>query len=101
MIEPVVAFEKISQFQTADELANFLIGEGVQGRIEAANSCVIAVYLKKTTGYTTYVDALDVGFYLDSGLVEQIDCTEVMGEFIKRFDDGEYPSLIVDDVNEY
>lgn len=49
MIDFQVAFDKLAQFQTADEIADFLNVEEIKAIPGDANSCAISAWMKRTT----------------------------------------------------
>lgn len=92
-IDPEVVFDKLAQFQTADEIANYLRNEGIQGGRNLAFRCPIANYMRTHTGRKHGVTQDDVD--MDTGdLYYKRENTPAIKEFIVRFDQGLYEDLI-------
>lgn len=89
-IDPQVAFDKLTQFQTADELANYFRQEGITGNKSGALSCPIAQYMQRHTQNSVYVSLGYIGTTNDTWLVKN---SEPLVDFIRRFDSGLYPDL--------
>jgi hypothetical protein len=91
MIDPQVAFDKLSNFETEHELANFFREEGITGRRKSHDRCPIAQWMKQTTGMRTsvgpHISPMDARskFYAYT--------PDVLLEFIIKFDRGDYPEL--------
>lgn len=89
MIAPEVAVDKLAGFQTADEVARFLAGEGVTGVVGAVEFCPVAQWLRKTTGADrvfVYPGELHVADH-------HRDTPEAVARFISFFDSTAYPEL--------
>lgn len=101
MIEFNVAFDKLSSFQTSDEIADYFIGEGVQGYRQEEDSCPIAKWMQQTTNEAVYVTDTQAFIYDDDAsspirLKEESPLSPAMKEFVGRFDGGDYPELSLD-----
>lgn len=81
---------------TSDEIAAKLRMEGIKGKPEEPDSCVIAKWLNvNDDGYSVYSSIFpSVHHYVwtEEGQVHHLP--PVIGEFIASFDRGDYPSLI-------
>lgn len=80
---------------TADGIAAYLIEQECRGRRRNARCCPVANYL---TGTGEFFDA-DVDPALIDALIEgdqeaRVETPAHIAEFIKRFDDGEWPELV-------
>lgn len=95
----MVAHDKLAQFETADEIAQFFIGEGIRAEKCNALGCVISKWLHEMTGDTSIItNSRSIGRYLTSGdgfefLSVVAFHTPAMAEFVTRFDRGNYAEL--------
>lgn len=97
MIDFQVAFDKLAQFETADELADFLLNEGIKAVPADANSCAISAWMKRTTeGEKIYTNTYSISEYSDSqeDAIHRASTTQPMIDFIVDFDMCRYPALI-------
>jgi hypothetical protein len=103
MIDFSVAYDKLAQFQTADELADFFRSEGLKAVPQSGTSCAISQWMTKTTGDLVYTTYYDINFkpemasetMMKFGQVEAIESnTPAMAEFARKFDNGQYPDLV-------
>lgn len=98
MADISVVMDKLRSFETADELAEFFRGYGINAKPKSANDCVISRFVKAETGInyvsTTSVNILSYMRYADDETRAEHDMTKVMSDFIYRYDKGEYPDLI-------
>ena len=93
MIDPQVAFDKLAQFQDADEIAKYFKYEGITGQREENDNCPIANWMIGQTGFTCFVDENSI-IVLRSALIQEMFInTESMEIFINLFDQGNYPDL--------
>ena len=95
MYDVQVLIDKISGFETADEIAKCLKENNVKGYRQIAYSCAISAYFtdlgdKVISSSTCF---LDVEIRLNNGERFNILCTNALGDFIGRFDSGYYPEL--------
>lgn len=88
-----VARDKLAGFQSADELAGFLMDEGIKGRRQMSNSCAIAVWMKKTTGVSVGVSMTELWEDHYTPRVQPIKHNEVLKDFVVKFDNHQYPEL--------
>lgn len=95
MIDFGVAHDKLAQFESSYDLAIYLIGEGVQGDMEAADQCALSVWMSAQTGERVLVSTGEMWI---SDLEELDDSrrlhSEAMRDFVFQFDHGEYPDLV-------
>lgn len=94
-IAPEVAFEKLAQFTTGEEIAEFFLHEGIKGTRTSVLSCPIATWMTQLTGLRSKV-SIDVRFYEGNEESDYFKSTQAMIEFIELFDHGDFPSLIKD-----
>lgn len=100
MIDFVVARDKIAQFQCADDIADFLRYEGVNGVIGQADICPIASWMRITTGAPVCVSVRTM--WIDESTSDTVSFdpsveeknTQAMTDFVREFDAGIYPDLI-------
>lgn len=109
MIDPTVIYDKISGFETADEIAAFLTEQGVRANPGQASGCALSVYFEKETGQWTSFGT-ERGFSWPPPRWPPIgprppeikyECTPAMQEFIKKFDHKEYADLLNEEICEY
>lgn len=107
MIDPVVAWDKLSNFETAQEIREYFQSEGIKAVKADHKSCAIAQWLIDTTGdqnvsvnsrvqigIKTVVRALDTGVKLiESEADYEFKHTQATLDFIEAFDNGGYPEL--------
>jgi hypothetical protein len=99
MVDPQVAFDKLAGFQTAYELADFFKAENIKGEKASHNKCPIATWMKKTTGvYSSAADQIVVqnGNFDPYDFIPDfnVKVTEMMKDFMHKFDRGEFPELV-------
>ncbi len=83
---------------TADGIAAHLRAKGIRGVRENPDCCPIANYLSGTGGlYGPDVDPSRIDAFTDEGDAEQVCTPAHIAEFVRRFDDGEWPELVLDD----
>lgn len=97
MIDPIVAWDKISTFETADKIREYFEEEKITGLRGDNRTCALARWLMITTGETVSVGSkIRIGF-VDSNDFDsphyEFDHTEATLDFIGNFDDGFYPEL--------
>ena len=103
MLDFQVAFDKLAQFETAGEIREFVSAGGYKGIPCAVSQCPIAAFLTQETGETVAVEPLII--VRQTTLEDKLNQvsrpsytpTHAMIHFINRFDDLEYPELVVDD----
>lgn len=91
MIDFTVARDKLTQFQTVEDLVSFFRGEKITGRREAADSCIIARWMQEQTREVVLVSAEDM--WIGDDMRNSLPHNAILGDFISNFDDGEYPDL--------
>ena len=104
MIDFGVAYDKLAQFETSDEIAEFLKFEGVKAKVGDTRSCAISVWMKNITGLgirTNFssVRAVDETQMIGSRNIEGLErsLTVVLRTFVSKFDNGWYPELLQED----
>ena len=93
MIAPEVAWDKLTNFQTADELRDYFKSENVKGIIGHAQNCPIATWLRKTTGHRLVTVAGQIKFIGYNNIIA-FEHTKATEDFISKFDHEDYPELI-------
>ena len=109
MIDFGVAYDKLAQFECADDLADFLKGEGVKGWAGVADTCAIAKWMSDTTGQHVYVTGDFISCHVPYSPYNELSYTEIEKfphtgatfEFIERFDDEEWPELMEEPEDDY
>lgn len=115
-VEPYVG--KLAGMRSADEIYEFLAGEGVKADVGQASSCAIAEYVYQKTGVEVAVDydgvyipvpnksdftgkGVKALYYKSRDNVTEIrpvaavaELTLPMATFVRFFDNGEYPELV-------
>ena len=98
MVEFAVVMDKLSSFDTADDLADFFRGYGIKAQPRNARACAISQFVTEETGLKGIVtNTTAVTVYTDE--MEQYcsfhqNHTEAMMDFVERYDMGYYPDLI-------
>jgi hypothetical protein len=101
-IDVSVAHDKLTGFQSADELAEFFKQEGIQGSCGLATSCAIAKWMQQTTGRLIAVskdemwDETDEDIDYLTAKDKLVKHNEVLSDFVFKFDRGYYPELVND-----
>lgn len=98
MLEPYV--NKLSAFESADGIAEFLANEGIKGLVRNPTHCAIGRYVNGETGLQALV--CNTGIFANWNDWEDhtkyntpgIPMTAAMVEFVRRFDCGYYPMLV-------
>lgn len=83
--------EALQNFNSSDEIADFLRSKKIKGVSESFDSCPIAEWLKKGLR-TSRISVLSYEIQLDTLRDEEVqywDNSEAVREFIKRFDEGD------------
>lgn len=97
MIDPEVAYDKLKNFETADQLRQYFQDENVKGSLRSAGTCPIASWMKQTTGRSTVTVGSAIRFYATTRASEcdiEFPHTDTTENFITRFDNIEYPELV-------
>jgi hypothetical protein len=97
---------KLEDMQSADEIAHFMMAEGVKAVRKSPASCAIAEYVRRESnvGVLAFSNAISVmssqlessphgGQDLMCMFREVMLPSRAMNEFMLRFDKGEYPDL--------
>ena len=103
MVDFYVAYDKLAQFKTADELADFFRHEGVKGFMHERRTCPIANWMKMQTGLeiSAASDIVDLtpivngdGTLNEAATSSRAMATYAMVGFMQNFDNCHYPSLV-------
>lgn len=97
MIDPQVAFDKLAQFQTADELADYLQSCNIKAFPGRIDGCALAAWFQETVEsdpWSTTVTTEMVFMPTQDGGTQCFELTPMLKEFIARFDTEQYPELI-------
>lgn len=100
MVDFSVAYDKLANFETAQEIREYFQDRGLKGITCKSMQCPIAVFFQEETGKEdvlvdpTYI--LRLGNHLGGYGPSKFDVTTAMAEFIILFDDFNYPELISD-----
>lgn len=87
------AVGKLAAEGDADQIADYLFTHGHTGRVGESETCPVHRYLRAVTGRDV---AVAPGMLLpDNG--PYVGMPEVVTEFVRRFDRGDYPDLIDED----
>lgn len=108
MLDLNVLYDKLEQFETADEIAYFLTREQVQAIPSDGKRCALAQWVMTVTEtqLEVHVSGTKTVIYKEGAIgcvrtPKEIlwcrDHTDAMVEFIQRFDHGGYPDLISKD----
>ncbi len=97
--------DKLNSFETSDDVAQFLMEKGAKGNVQDSDSCVISNWILTETealGCTTTetsirIEVAEEGYYNTWEFIP----TEPVEEFITKFDDWQYPSLIWERGDQY
>lgn len=95
MVDFDVAYEKLCQFESSDELADFLTQEGVKGKQDLADACALAVWMQTQTGENILVSTVEM-YKMDEN--DDYSCrrrhNDTLASFVQNFDFGKYPELV-------
>lgn len=94
-VEPYL--RKLADLQTADEIRDFLVTEGVQAVPGNATKCAIAEYLFQASGQVVGVTRKSTVVLADKWARGIGKHTEAMSEFVIRFDHYQYPELVAEE----
>lgn len=106
MIDPVVAWDKLSNFETAQEIREYFQRENIQALRSEATFCPIARWLKSTTGETdvcvsSHIEMGEMQIQMDNSRYPlpkiaheyTFQHTLATSTFMDNFDRGFYPEL--------
>lgn len=96
MVDPQVAWDKLAQFESSEELRLFFNAEEITGVIGHASQCPIATWMREATGYKVVTVGGSIKVWGDGTSwtdFMQFPHTPASSEFINRFDHGNYPEL--------
>lgn len=96
MIDFNVAYDKIAQFKSADEIANYLNSCGIKAEKGVPDACAISVWMRDQTGLRILTNS---GECWSAGPDNMFDALEsrrntlAVHTFVESFDSGLYPEL--------
>lgn len=107
MIDPVVAWDKLSNLETAEEIREYFHSEGIKAITSSSYSCAIAEWMRQTTGIEKIRVAgvvevgekkmrrplLSDGYYTCFEPAIVFNHTRATLDFMKMFDQGKCPEL--------
>lgn len=95
MIDPVVAWDKLSNFDTATEIREYFQQEDIKGYRGVIESCPIAQWMQQLTGADLVRVSGRVTVYQGLGcdLDKDFNHTKATLDFVVGFDSGRYPEL--------
>lgn len=94
MIDFQVAYDKLSNFESAQEIREYFNSLGLKGFTCQAMQCPIATFLADQTGEKVVVEPMFIARAVDGTWVNSFENTAAMTEFIHQFDDWCFPELI-------
>lgn len=102
MIDFRVAYDKLFQFETVEELADFFHGEGIHAIPGNGQRCAISQWMTQTTGrpvFTSYFHIDLAPKVVDNCVIygtqeDTVDITPTMCAFARKFDNMEFPDLV-------
>lgn len=103
MIDPQVAFDKLAQFDSANEIAEYLLHLGIKGHRTSSTHCAISQFMSERTGLVVSTGSA-VRTFTDTKHWKALEhnfkapATDAMKDFIFRFDGGGYPELEAENV---
>lgn len=102
MIDPQVAWDKLAQFQTPEQLRQFFQDEGIKGIVGHAAKCPIATWMQQTTQVRQVTVAGSVKIFNKCVVTSfgepvsndlKFSHTDATEGFVALFDQGAYPEL--------
>lgn len=108
MLDLDVVYDKLEQFETADEIACFLVQEQVKALPSNGVQCALAKWVKQVTESELAVHVASSHSVVyredavgpvrkEKAILWKREHTQPMQEFIAKFDQGAYPDLISSD----
>lgn len=95
MVDPQVAYDKLCNFQTSQELREYFQQENIKGILGISTMCPIANWFQDTIDVGNDVDVEDtIMVFHPNGDIQRFEHTEATSNFISKFDCGLYPELI-------
>lgn len=110
MADISVVVEKLHGFETADDIAEYFREYGIQAFPQEARSCAISQFVEMETGAAGNIITTTREISLQETVVENLEDGEeytyeqdvwsmthshAMVEFVRNFDSGRYPFLVV------
>lgn len=96
-----VVVDKLHQFETADEIADYFRYYGIKANVQDARSCAISEFVQRETGLegrvitsTTSLALIAEGAMVWDDATVEVEHTKAMHQFVKKFDSGAYPDLL-------
>ncbi len=91
--------QALAELSDPDGIAAHLLARGIRGRRGSACVCPLAAYLTSLGFGDPTVSVLGIGALID-GKHRRTPIRSAALEFIRRFDSGEWPELVLDDAAE-
>lgn len=99
MIDFDVAYDKLAQFETANEIAELFEDYGVKALKGFPDRCAVTVWMRQQTQLNIRTNHHSVRALKENGyyIVDSYRThTRALEEFVSKFDEGCYPSLEMD-----
>lgn len=97
MIDFQVSYDKLCNFETADEIRAYFNSIGVKGLTCNSSKCPIASFISEQSDEQVLVEPHHIVRASGSEWKTMVPTTEAMQDFICAFDDWCYPELIHED----
>lgn len=97
MIDFTVAYDKLAQFETADDIAEYMESCGIKATRGQMRSCAVSQWMKEQTGTIIRTGVSSITTYdVNDSYVDSFMVNSVVADFIRNFDYGDYPQLVVE-----
>lgn len=108
-MDPIVAWERLKSFETAQDIREFFQNEGIKGIKESLTTCPIASWMHEATKaeivrvgdvvrvYSKPTESSNF-FYLE--LTGEFEHTWATTNFMEKFDEGQFPELDEDETTD-
>lgn len=93
MISFTEAYDKLSRFGSADEIAEFLKEQGIVAYRNRVYLCALSEFLSKETCLVVRTDGATIRAEAYGISVREEILTKAMKDFVVRFDKGDYPEI--------
>lgn len=90
------AHGKLSAFETADEIAEFLKEQEILAYKQKVFLCAMSKWMSKETGLHVGTVGATIAVVTDGVILEEKILTEAMKDFVRLFDQGKYPDITRD-----
>lgn len=98
MIDFQVAFDRLAQFETSGEIAEFFLSEEIKAIPLDSNNCAVSVWMRRTIQkervFTNRYSITEYSENMNDGASNRANTTQPIFDFIVNFDEGLYPDLI-------